>query len=116
MQNQVARVSRILEHVQASVLGCDLFFYVKPDPFNKTIAWVQPSAVTLDSVGGGTAEFTGREYKVDGTMTDDEVLHTLYIAYKVYAEHELMEGFKFRGVSVFSPHYRVDDLVKLWEK
>lgn len=45
-------------------------------------------------------------------MTDDEIIKTAYLAFKIAVEHEIMEGFRVDGKILFNPHASYDALLK----
>ncbi len=55
----------------------------------------------------------GRKWKLSGHMTDGEVVQTAFLAVTTALEHEARENFKYKGVSVFDPHYDIEALVAL---
>ena len=46
-------------------------------------------------------------------MTKSEIVQTALMAVLAAEEHETREAFLYRGQRIFSPHYDVDQLVKL---
>ena len=57
-------------------------------------------------------EVVGRKWRLSSYMTRSEIVQTALKAVLTAEEHEVRERFKYRGVSIFGPHYDVD---KLWE-
>lgn len=55
----------------------------------------------------------GRKWRLSPHMTDTEIVKTALKAVLSAVEHETLENFKYRGVSIFDPHIRVDDLVEM---
>lgn len=55
----------------------------------------------------------GRKWRLSPHMTDGEVVQTALMATLAAAEHEHRERFRYKGVSVFDPHYDIDQLVAL---
>jgi hypothetical protein len=53
---------------------------------------------------GKNQEWHGRKWYLSEHMTDDEVIKTAYAAFKATVEHEIMEGFKVNGITLFNPH------------
>jgi hypothetical protein len=46
-------------------------------------------------------------------MTPGELVQTAFKAVLTFLEHEARENFKYKGVSVFDPHYDIEKLVEL---
>jgi hypothetical protein len=55
----------------------------------------------------------GRKWYLSDHMTDDEVVKTAYAAFKATVEHEIMEGFKVNGITLFNPHVNYLSLLKI---
>jgi len=65
------------------------------------------------NVTGKSLRWWGRKFYISPHMTDGEIVQTIFLACKIAQEHELREQFKYKGVSVFDPHYDLDQLVAL---
>ena len=61
---------------------------------------------------GKPYEWKGRKWMLSQHMTKSEIVMTALKATLTAVEHESREQFKYRGRSVYDPHYDVD---KLWE-
>jgi hypothetical protein len=57
--------------------------------------------------------WNGRKWFLSNHMTRSEVVQTAFKAVLTAEEHEAREHFKYRGQSIFDPHYDVDKLVEL---
>jgi hypothetical protein len=55
----------------------------------------------------------GRKWKWSQFMTKSEVVTTALKAVLQYEEHEARENFKYKGLSIFDPHYDIDSLFDL---
>ena len=53
---------------------------------------------------GKTEIINGRKWYISKHMTDDEILRTLFAAYKMFCEHEINENFLVDGVRFLNPH------------
>ncbi len=62
--------------------------------------------------GGGPMDWTGRKWKVSQHMTSSEFVQTAFMAVMAAVEHEVREGFKFRGLDIFNPHMDLEALVE----
>ncbi len=54
----------------------------------------------------------GRKWALSTHMTRSEVVQTAFKAVVTALEHEARERFRYRGESVFDPHYDIDALVE----
>jgi len=55
----------------------------------------------------------GRKFYLSEHMTEDEVIKTLFLAFKLTVEHEVMEGFKVDGKLLFNPHLSYTELLAI---
>jgi hypothetical protein len=62
---------------------------------------------------GNEKEWHGRKWYLSPHMIDDEIIKTVFLAFKVVIEHEVLEGFKYDGKAVFNPHVNFEELVKI---
>ena len=69
-----------------------------------------PSGVC--NVSGQPLPWAGRWHPLSPWMTKSEVVQTAFHAAKTAMEHEIRERFKYRGRTVFGPHFNVD---LLWD-
>lgn len=67
---------------------------------------------TCNYSGEGFA-WKGRKWFLSEHMTDGEIVQTALMACLAASEHEIREQFKYRGVSIFDPHYDIERLVEL---
>ena len=58
----------------------------------------------------------GRKWKWSQYMTKSEVVTTCLKAVLQYEEHEARENFKYKGLSIFDPHWDCDQLWELRNK
>lgn len=65
------------------------------------------------NVTGKPEPWSGRKWYLSAHMTDTEVVKTALKAVLSAMEHETLERFKYQGYTIFDPHIRVEDLVKL---
>jgi len=65
------------------------------------------------NVTGRQISWSGRKWRLSVHMTPSEVVQTALKAVLTAVEHEARENFKYRGVSIFDPHYDVEKLVEL---
>ncbi len=61
-------------------------------------------------------EWKGRKFYLSEFMTDDEIIKTVWVAFKMCIEHEVMEGFKYAGKIIFNPHVPYTELITLTDK
>ncbi len=65
---------------------------------------------------GGLQIFHGRKFYLSDHMTEDEIVKTAYLAFKLAVEHEIMEGFKVDGKVLFNPHVSYQELLNISDK
>ena len=64
-----------------------------------------------DSVTGGPLEWTSRKWMLSYHMVKNEIVRTAFKAVMTAMQHEVEEGFKYKGVSIYNPHIDPDKLV-----
>lgn len=58
----------------------------------------------------------GRKFYLSEHMTEDEVIKTLFLGFKLTVEHEVMESFKVDGKILFNPHLNYTELLAMSHK
>lgn len=66
-----------------------------------------------DLVTGEVAEQRGRKWMLSPWMTKSEVVQTAFKAVLAAEEHEAREAFRYKGRTVFGPHFDVEALADL---
>lgn len=66
-----------------------------------------------DAKGNGAKEWSGRKWYLSRHMTNDEIIKTAYAAFEACVKHEVMEGFKVDGKTLFNPHVNFEELLKV---
>lgn len=61
-------------------------------------------------------EWHGRKFYLSDYMTDDEIVKTAYLAFKLAIEHEVMEAFKINNIVLFNPHVDYKVLLEISHK
>lgn len=80
---------------------------------NFSSAYLQIICKAECNITGKEIEWHSRKWKLSQHMTKSEFVQTAFKAVLTAIEHEAREKFKYRGVSIFDPHYDVDRLVEL---
>lgn len=62
---------------------------------------------------GEVKEWRGRKWYLSEHMLEDEIVKTVYSAFKACVEHEIMEGFKIGDTVLFNPHTNYKHLLKV---
>lgn len=55
----------------------------------------------------------GRKWLLSKHMTETEIVKTVLKAVLSAVEHETLENFKYKGLTIFDPHITVSDLIEL---
>lgn len=76
-------------------------------------AFLQITCSGTCNVTGEDMNWKGRKWWLSEHMTDGEIVQTALMACLAASEHEIREQFKYRGVSIFDPHYDIERLVEL---
>lgn len=61
-------------------------------------------------------EWHGRKFYLSDHMTEDEVIKTAYLAFRLVVEHEVMEGFSVKGKVLFNPHVNYLELLSISQR
>lgn len=78
--------------------------------FYLQLSWQGVCNYYADAMSG---EWKGLKWLLSPHMTAGEVVQTAFKALLTAQEHETREQFKYKGVSIFDPHYDLDRLVAL---
>ncbi len=49
----------------------------------------------------------GRRWIIEESMSDEDVVRTVFAAILMFAEHELRENFTYHGKRVMNPHFKI---------
>lgn len=74
--------------------------------------YLQVRCVGVCNVTQAPLLWTGRKWRLSEHMTKSELVQTAFMAVLAAEEHEARAAFRYRGRSIFDPHYDVD---RLWE-
>lgn len=78
--------------------------------------FVQLRYVEKDIVTGNPEDQHGRKWYVSAHSCKSEVVQTVLKACLTSAEHMIREHFRYRGATIFGPHFDVDVLAEGIEK
>jgi hypothetical protein len=109
---------RLIERAQR--LLCDVDFYM---PMRYTFevreshggVFMQASYIEPDSYTGIPEVQRTRKWLISPEMTDSEIVSTAFKCCLTSSEHRCREAFKYKERRIYSPHYNVEDLVRLCE-
>lgn len=65
---------------------------------------------------GELKDWSGRKWYLSKHMTEDEVVKTVFAAFKAAVEHEIMEGFRVAGWTLFNPHVNFVELLSISQR
>lgn len=111
------RVKNIVNRISAECFGTQFKIRVEHDnEFENGRVFLQityhaPCAETKEA-----KEWHGRKYYLSKHMTDDEIVKTTYVAFESCIKHEIMEGFRVDGITLFNPHINFEELIKISHK
>lgn len=69
-----------------------------------------------DALTGEPVLQTGRKWFIEKSARPSEIVQTAFKAVVTWQEHEAREHFRYREAGVFSPHFNISSLVKLWKE
>lgn len=113
------QVTILCDKIKMSCLGNNSFSLrverdVK-DPVNGRI-FLQVEYIAPCIKEGGDQIWHGRKFYLSDHMTQDEVVKTTFLAFKLAVEHEIMEGFSVGGKTLFNPHIDFTELLAISHK
>lgn len=106
MSDLLTRVKKLVAEVQ-----CDPYDYVARD-IAEGVVVIQAEMWRKDMITGEYGWGQGGEYVVRTSTPDDVIIKICLRASLDYAEHEVREGFKWRGKAVCGPHVSLESI---WE-
>lgn len=62
---------------------------------------------------GEARPWKGRKWRISYHMTESEIVKTALKAVLAALEHEALESFTYKGLTIFDPHIQVRDLIQL---
>lgn len=75
--------------------------------------YLQVCFLATDSVTGVKELQRGRKWRLSSYMTRSELVQTAFLACLTAEEHEVRETFRYKGQTVYGPHFDVEKLVEL---
>lgn len=107
------RAMKDVDQIAALVALCEYPGFSFGLVVEEGMLFLRVSASGPCSSTGEPITWRGRKWRLSPHMTDGEVVQTAWLATLTAIEHEARENFRFRGVSVFDPHYDIHKLVEL---
>lgn len=112
----IEQIQSLCSNVRMSCLGNESFFLrIERDNENPEngrifiqVVYNAPCTKTNE-----WKEWHGRKFYLSKHMTQDEVVKTAYLAFKLAVEHEIMEGFGVGGKTLFNPHVDFSELLSI---
>lgn len=89
---------------------CDWLFGVERDGTDKAYLVITAKTPDNDDPFASPRTWRSRKWRLSKHMTKSEVIATALSAVLMAVEHEARERFRYRGQSIYSPHYDVDIL------
>jgi hypothetical protein len=119
MKTKIGSIKDIISRIDISCLGNKNFgIRVERDVKDKEngrifiqIMYTAPCTKT-----GMNEIWRGRKFYLSDHMTEQEVIGTMFLAFKLAVEHEIMEGFKVDGKVLFNPHVSFEKLLEISEQ
>lgn len=93
---------KLVNSCRCNVLNHDIQFVLLPGGDN---GWLLQAKAIVDSELHG-----GGKYYISPHSTKDEVVKKCLLAAIQFVEHEVREGFTYKGLAIFNPHASLDSL------
>lgn len=111
------RVLELINRITMSCLGNKSFrVIVAYDKKGGNRIYIQIEYIAPCTKTNENLPWKGRKWYLSEHMTDNEIIFTVYTAYKMAIEHELMEGFKIDGIILVNPHVDYKELLSISSK
>ena len=111
----VKEVKAISDRVKIRFMGIDFSVRVARDvktPIEGRI-FIQMYFKAPCTNTGKIIDCFSRKYYLSDHMTTDEIIKTIYSAFKTSVEHEAMESFRVDGKILFNPHINFEKLLEI---
>jgi hypothetical protein len=109
------QVKQLCDNIEMSCLGRSFTLRVEKDvkdPENGRI-FMQVQYIAPCVKEGNEQSWGGRKFYLSDHMTQDEIVKTAFLAFKLAVEHEVMEGFTVGGKRPFNPHVNFTELLAI---
>lgn len=103
------RVNKLISRIQVNILGTEFTFRV----VELDRCFIQVVYAATCTKTGQPDIYRGRKWFLSQYMTNDEIVKTAYLAIETAVKHEILEGFKVDGKSLFNPHLDFEELLKV---
>lgn len=115
ISKEMMRIKRVTDRITLACLGVSFRLRVEKDVRNSDNGrtFVQVIYDSPCSKTGVVDQWKGRKWYLSEFMTDDEIVKTCYAAFEAAVKHEIMEGFKVDGKTLFNPHIDFEVLLKV---
>ena len=110
------RVQDIVDYITFSVFEKELRLLVEVDKKFGGRIYLQVAYDCVCFRTGAKKEWHGRKWYLSEHMTDDEIVKTAYVAFEAAVKHEVMEGFRYSGTTVFNPHVDFRELIAISDR
>lgn len=104
-------VRRIVDKV--SLPGGDTHGFLTNVFTDSSVVYVQHIALLPDAHTGVVMPVKGRKWHISDHATESEIVLTCLKAAITAAEHEIREGFSYRGRRLFHPHPDINALLSI---
>jgi len=114
MKRTFEDIREIINNLSCEILGNDLLIRFENHPDTERM-FVQVGAKRKCAYTGEMGEGFGGKYEVSVFSTEDEIVKKVLSGCLAYAEHEIREGFLYKGKRLFNPHMKIDTLMGICE-
>lgn len=114
----LSRTIDLLVNIRAELFGTVFMYRVQRDVQQPIVGrvFIQITYKAPCGKTNKTEEWRSRKWYLSEHMTDDEIIKTAYLAFEIAVKHEILEGFKVNGKSLFNPHVNYTDLLTISDK
>lgn len=94
MQRDIDSIKSIIDNISMGIFSSKFTIRVDTDQVDGSRIFIQVLYEAPCSKTGSIETWRGRKWYLSDHMLDQEVVGTVYLAYKTAVDHEVMESFK----------------------
>lgn len=117
-----AEVKKLLSRITMKVLGTEFELKLVRDQADKRAGdadkrpFIQVIYNASCSKTNKMEIWKGGKHYLSQHMTNDEIVKKAWVAFEMAIKHEVMEGFKVDGITLFNPHVDFEELLRVSHK
>ena len=107
------RLSKIIPRITCNIFGKEFKLLYSQDKIYGGRYYIFFNYESECTKTGNIENWNSRKWYLSEYMTDDEIVKTCYAAFEMCIKHEILEGFKVDGITLFNPHVNFEELLSI---